>query len=122
MNVFQMERITDENERSESSRVEAESHETDFSDFLQIRDHLKSLEFGWMKFYQFKNAVFSPGFRYPADADGKRRAQGLTHVGGVTDKKNIIFDFSENIDSTLKDKGGLLALSKLNKKFYFSYE
>lgn len=106
------------------SGTEAEKIETEDSNFLQlvqIRNHLKSLKFGWMKFYKLKSATFLPGFAYPADEDGECRAQSVRADGNVTDKKNIFFEFSENIDDELKDKAGKSALNKLNKKLYFSF-
>lgn len=148
MNVIQMERKTDDNEQSESSGcvsidrissalcgkkstdgvlsgTEAEGIETEdskFLNFIKLRNHLKSLEFGWMKFYTFKNTKFLPGFVCPGDADGQRQAQSVRADGDVTGKTNIVFDFSQNVDDDLKDKAGKLALNKFNKKFHFSYE
>lgn len=123
-----MERKMDDNEQSEStgdvlSGTETERIETDeFLNFIQLRNHLKNLKFGWMKFYTFKSTLFLPGFVHPADADGKCRAQSVKPDGSVISKKNIFFEFSKNVDKELKDKAGILALKKLNKIFYFSYE
>lgn len=69
----------------------AERVEAEFANFLKLRDHLKTLKFGWMKFYTLKSALFLPGFVHPADADGKCRAQSVTAQGVVSGKKNIFF-------------------------------
>lgn len=148
MNVFQMERKMDDNAHGElsgfvsiddtsmvkecasdgvlcSKESEAEEIETEdakFLDLIQIRNHLKSLKFGWMKYSTFKSAKFLPGFVCSAEADGTCQAQSVKADGDVTGKTNTGFEFSENVDDDLKDKAAKLALKKFNKKFYFSYE
>lgn len=124
-----MERKTYDDQQTKTSgcvlMTEAKTPETEdakFLNFLELRNHLKSLNFGWMKFYTFKSATFLPGFVYPADADGECRAQSVKADGWVTDTKNKFFKFNKNVDDELKDKAGKLALKKLNKNFYFSFE
>lgn len=90
---------------------------------LEIRNHLQSLTFGWMKFHQQKNAKFIPGFVHPRDPDLKIRAQWVVENGPffISGTKKICFDFQETINDDLKEKRETTALNKLNKKFNFCY-
>lgn len=76
-----------------------------------------------MKFSEAKKAIFRPGFRYPPDQDGKRRAQNVTRTyPHISSSKNLFFGFQANIPNIEKDKSEILALKKFNEKFHFSYE
>lgn len=87
----------------------------------QCRDKLKKLRFGWMKFQQFKNAKYHPGFVHPPDPDGISRAQAFTKNGYFSDSKNICFDLHEPLRNSGKHGPEVSALKKLNENFRFTF-
>lgn len=93
------------------------------SELLEIRNHLESLRFGWMKFSKQKSAKFIPGFAFPRDPDGEIRAQWVVEKGPyfISSSTKICFEFHETINETLKEKRETIALNKFNKKFNFCY-
>lgn len=86
----------------------------------ECRDKLMKLKFGWATFQPTKTAKFSPVFVYPADPDGKERAQKVVASGYVADEKNEFFEFGENVPDERKNKAGKTALKRLNERFKFS--
>lgn len=86
---------------------------------MACRPVLLELRFGWVNFKCTKGSKFFPGFVHH-DGDGIQRAQKVTGDGYVTDRKYEFFEFSENVPDDRKDKTGISALKKLNRKFHFS--
>lgn len=85
-------------------------------------DGLRQLNFGWIKFYNYKKAKYSPGFVYPPGDDGIRRAKKVTGDGLVTKKSYEFFHFAETVPNNLKNKADLKALKKFNEHFGLNYE
>lgn len=90
---------------------------TDNASLKEIRDHLQTLQFGWMKFRPTKSSAFNPGFLHP----GICRAQKVNADGWVCNTKSKFYEFADDIPDELKGSSQKSALIKLNERFKFSF-
>lgn len=87
----------------------------------ELRDILRTLTFGWMKFHTKNSENYFPAFVRPPDADGKSRAQWVTNTRTISSRKYEFYDFHHTLSDNLKENTEVNALKRFNERFKFSY-